>query len=133
MTRLIIHSTLIKIQWILIKIKWTILNAQNKINLSLIMRKIICNLTFSFILLLNHLLHKFSQRSYIVESHQMTFILNATWKYVDLYDNEFIKILSNITEKMSSYEQLQNIIIIKAQRNWTHRDLQWQQDCNRLK
>ncbi len=36
----------------------------------------------------------------------MTFILNATWEYIDLDDDEFIKILSDITEKMSSYEQL---------------------------
>ncbi len=45
----------------------------------------------------------------------MIFILNVTWEYVDLYDDEFIKILSDITEKMLSHEQLQDIIIIKAQ------------------
>ncbi len=32
----------------------------------------------------------------------MTFILNATWKYINLDDDEFIKILNNITEKTSS-------------------------------
>ncbi len=63
----------------------------------------------------------------------MILILNATWKYIDLYDDEFIKILSDITEKTSSYKQLQDIIIVKAQRSWTYRDLQWQRDCNRLK
>ncbi len=63
----------------------------------------------------------------------MILILNATWKYIDLYDDEFIKILSDITEKTSSYKQLQDIIIVKAQRSWTYRDSQWQRDCNRLK
>ena len=55
----------------------------------------------------------------------MIFILNITWKYIDLYDDEFIKILSDITEKTSSHEQLQDIIIIKAQHSWIHKDSQW--------
>ncbi len=47
----------------------------------------------------------------------MILILNATWEYINLYDDEFIKILSDITEKTSSHKQLQDIIIIKAQRS----------------
>ncbi len=63
----------------------------------------------------------------------MIFVLNATWEYIDLYNDEFIKILSDITEKTSSHKQLQDIIIVKAQRSWTHKDSQWQRDHNRLK
>jgi hypothetical protein len=34
----------------------------------------------------------------------MILISNATWEYINLYDDEFIKILSDITEKMSSHK-----------------------------
>jgi hypothetical protein len=47
----------------------------------------------------------------------MILISNATSEYIDLDNDEFIKILSNITEKTSSHKQLQDIIIIKAQRS----------------
>ncbi len=63
----------------------------------------------------------------------MILILNTIWEYINLDDDEFIKILSDIIEKTSSYKQLQDIIIIKVQRNWTYKDSWWQWDCNRLK
>ncbi len=47
----------------------------------------------------------------------MILILNTIWEYINLDDDEFIKILSDIIEKTSSYKQLQDIIIIKVQRN----------------